>query len=112
MLVEPVAKIFARDRSEGRRAIFRVARFERLGVRDERFRERIVDGVFDDEALCCDATLSVVLKARADRHFRRGLNVRVRKYDIRIRAAEFQNRFFQILAGGRRDRAPRAFASG
>src|SRR3989475_5660008 len=73
--------------------------------------EFVGGGVDDEEAFGGDARLSAVHESSRDRALRGRLQVRVTRHDERIRSAEFEDHFLQILRGFAGDVDPGADGS-
>src|SRR6185436_19928903 len=88
-----VSRRSARERTDLRLGIQRVADTQRLDLGSEAPLEVARDGLDGDEALGRDTRLSVVLVSRPSADLRRGVEIRVGEHDVWVGAAELQHAF-------------------
>src|SRR5438552_4283085 len=103
LTLERVEEIAPRERADLCLRVHRIADDEVLNALPEAPLEFFGDGVHNDEPLCGDARLAVVLIPRADCGGRGQMEIRVAEDDERIRSAELEHRLLKRATGELRD---------
>src|SRR6184192_3871011 len=105
LTLERVEEIAPREGADLCLRVHRIADDEVLNALREAPLEFFGDGVHNDEPLCGDARLAVVLIPRADRGGRGQLEIRVAEDDERIRSGELRDARAGVRASSEGDRA-------